>query len=135
MPAPRDERQDEPVLEVEAPVRLQADEHLREQCAWGALDGARRVARDAADLRRLLEGGDAEKLVGRARDVPARDAWSRLALRSAQLEPRASAAELCTPGAARSGERSCAAQEAAAGRKQRAEPGVVRPEVEARPMQ
>ena len=75
--AHRDEHQDGPVLEAEAPVRLQADERLPEQYAWDAWDGARQDAMDVADLHRALAAAGVEKLADQAPGVRARAASSR----------------------------------------------------------
>ena len=112
--AHRDEHQDGPVLEVEAPVRLQVDERLPEQCAWDAWDGARQDAMDVADLHRALAAAGVEKLADQARGVRARAASSRQERRFVQRARPAGEEELCTPDAVRFAERSCAAPEVAA---------------------
>jgi len=108
--------QDEPVLEAEAPDQLRADALQPEPDASDALDGARRVAKDAAVLHLEPADADAEKLAAQAPDARVRDAYRLAHQAEAEQEQRSAAAELCTPGAAQSAAQSCAAQEAAADR-------------------
>ena len=115
MPEHPDEHLDELVLEAEAPDRLREDEHPQASSAWDAWDDAPPDATDAADLRRAPSGAAAEKLAVPAPGDLERDAWSQPAHLSAQWEPRFVVAELCTPGAAQSEERSCGARAVVAG--------------------
>ena len=99
-----------------------------------ALDVARLDAAGAADLRRASLDEDAGKLAALGLDVQARDAWFPLVRRTAQRAQQAEAAELCTPDAARSAERSCAEPEVAAALQPRAQQDAEQPELEAQPM-
>ena len=106
---------DEPGPEAEAPDRLQWAEVRTDLCALDASDGARRGEEaDAVHPRQgHLGDADAGKLAARERDVREQDAsWLR-AHRLVLSVQRGAAAELCTRGAARSAEQSCAAQAAA----------------------
>jgi hypothetical protein len=89
---------------------------------------------DAADLRREPWDVGAEKLADPALDVRARGALCLWALQSAQWARPALVAELCTPDAARSAERSCAAQAVAAVLQEQPDAGG-QLELEGRPMQ
>ena len=102
--------------EAEGRDRHQSDEVRWEPSAWDASDGARRDEEADAErlvLLELLADADAEKLAGRERGVRAQDGLS-LELLLEQWALQDAAAELCTRGADRSGERSCAEQAAVA---------------------
>jgi hypothetical protein len=102
--------------EAEGRDRHQSDEVRWEPSAWGASDDARRDGEADAErlvLLALLADADAEKLAGRELGVRAQDELF-LELLLEQWALQHAAAELCTPGADRSAERSCAEQAAAA---------------------
>ena len=105
---------DELVPEAEAPDPHREDEHLPAQCAWDASGDARQDATDAADLRQAPEDAGAGKLAALALDDRARDASSPQERQSVPRAQPDAAAELCTPDAALSAARSCAAPEEAA---------------------
>ena len=102
------------VPEAEAPDPHREDAHLQASNAWDAWDDAHPDATDAADRRPEPWDAAAEKLAVPVPDAQARDASSRLAHRPVRQVPPDAVAALCTPDAARSAERSCAAPEAAA---------------------
>ena len=108
-------RRDVRVPEAEAPDLHRADERLPVSSAWDASDVAHPDATDAADPRRASLDAGAGKLADPALDVRARGASYQLVRRSARRVRQDVAAELCTPAAVQSAERSCAAPEAAAG--------------------
>jgi hypothetical protein len=102
------------------------------QNAWDALADALRDAEADAERRRHhrdLAVEDAERWADRARGVQAWDAWFRQGLLDARAEAvQRAAAALCTRGADRSAERSCAELAAAAVRQQPAvQPGAAEP--------
>lgn len=112
---------DVPDLEAAIPDQPQSDADRKDRCAWDAsgvapLDVTGDVARR---IPVLPEDAGAGKLAGRAQDVPVRDASSRWARLAAEEEEPAVAAALCTPDAAQSAARSCAAQAVAAVRELR----------------
>jgi hypothetical protein len=139
VPEHRDGHPDELVPEAAPLGPHQADEHRPVPCAWDAWDGAHPDATAEADLRPAPSGAGAEKLAVLAPGDPARDASSlqlrpqvRLLVQPAQPDE---AAELCTPDAVRSAERSCAALEAAGSQLQAVQPGAAgRAEPAAQPM-
>ena len=101
--------------EAEAPGRLRSDAARKCLVAWDALAGAHRdEAADAARRRRDLAAAAAGKLAGRERDVQEQDASYLLAHWFVRSERQDAGVELCTRGAVRFAEQSCAAQAAAA---------------------
>ena len=114
---------DEPDLEAEGRDQPQSAEARSVPCAWDASDGVR--LDEAADaplpLRALLADADAGKSAGQGQDAQAQGA-PFLSHRLALSAPPDAAAVLYTLDAVQSAERSCAAQEAAAGLRQPEEP-------------